>query len=714
MSLSRTVSSTGGKAAALRELTRAGFCVPEFVVATSESEPIFDLVREIGFPLAVRSSASLEDGTCCSFAGQFESYLNLRSMEEAAAAITKCFASARAPRVASYCHARGLDASTLRMAVILQRMIQPQLAGVAFTVCPVTGAEDVVVEACEGLGERLLQGEAPGLPDDHALLQKHLPQIEATCRRIQRHFGAPQDIEFAVADGAVYILQSRPVTKIEFAHGTEEWTSANFREGGVSSGVCSPLMWSLYEFIWEQTLKQSLREIGLYQRDFVAGRMIFGRPYWNLGAVKAAVARIPGYVEREFDEDLCIEAAYEGNGQCTPVNLGSLLQGVPTLLALPGYFRRQEQNANRLLDDFAALEKRCEAPAATASADDFRELIERDYWRVESTYFRTIFAVSLAKLEFKKLFPGCDYAALMAGLPELRHMAPVRQIQSMAAKGQRDVAPLARAFRHHCRFGVDVRYPRWDEDLEFVAELVADLPPAGDRNGGTNYEQARADAIAGLAWWKRPIFYRKLDRLRRLVWLREELRDLSGRMYYLIRRRVLAIAGRRGLADDIFFQTFRQIYADDRSQIEARREVFESYRNFQPPSVIGRRFRYEADRPAGALSGVGASGGIATGVACIAGNPAEALRAEPGAILVCPFVEPGWTPVLSRVSGLVTETGGRLSHAAVLCREYGIPAVLGVPRATQRIRDGQRVSIDGSRGLVGIQDDTVSGANSRG
>ena len=496
----------------------------------------------------------------------------------------------------------------MRMAVIVQRMIQPQLAGVAFTVCPTTGAEEVVVEASEGLADRLLQGEAPGLPENHALLQKHLPHIQVECRRIQRHFGTPQDIEFAVADDAVYILQSRPITKIAFAAGGEEWTSANFREGGVSSGVCSPLMWSLYEFIWDQTLKQSLREIGLYQRDFVAGRMIFGRPYWNLGAVKGAVARIPGYVEREFDEDLCVEVAYEGDGQRTPVTLGSLLRAIPTLLALPGYFRRQERNARRLLNDFDDLEKRCDAPPAKSPADDFRELIERDYWRVESTYFRTIFAVSLAKLEFKKLFPGCDYAALMTGLPQLRHMAPVRQMQSMSARGERDVEPLATAFRHHCRWGVDVRYPRWDEDLQFVAELMANSPPAGGRNGQPIYEQARAEAIAGLAWWKRPLFRPKLDRLRRLVWLREELRDLSGRMYYLIRRRVLAIAERRGLADDIFFQTFREIHADDRSQIEARREIFESYRNFQSPTVIGRRFRYEAEPLAGGLVGIGASG----------------------------------------------------------------------------------------------------------
>jgi pyruvate,water dikinase len=708
----------GKKATALRELTRAGMQVPEFAVVTAESEPILDLIRQIGFPLAVRSSASVEDSAELTFAGQFESYLNLRSIEEVQTAVRKCFDSARSPRVIAYCRLHGSQPIVPQMSVIVQRMVEPELSGVAFTVCPNTGREEIVVEACEGLADRLIQGEASPLPADHPLLQKHLPQIKAAALQIQRQFGQPQDIEFAIAGNLLYILQSRPITKIEFAASDEEWTSANFREGGVSSGVCSPLMWSLYEFIWDRSLKQSLRELRLFRREFVAGRMIFGRPYWNLAAVKRAVAAIPGYVEREFDEDLCIEAAYEGDGSRTPVTARTVLSAIPTLLALPGYFRRQEQNAERLLGEFDALLAPWESAAADCGDGGFRQLIERDYWRVESTYFRTIFAVSLAKLEFKKLFPGCDYAALMSALPPLRHLSPLRHLRSLAAPRERDAAELAAAFRHHCRWGVDIRHPRWDEDLEFVVGLLKGFEPMADRDARPDYERAHAEALARLPWWKRPLFARKLARLRRLVWLREELRDLSGRMYYVIRRKILGIARKRGLGDDIFFQTFQEIYADERSnsasglrrEIEARREIFESYRNFQPPVVIGRGSRYAPERLAGGLQGIGASGGTAAGLACLAGNPAEALTADKGSILICPFVEPGWTPVVGRVAGLVTEIGGRLSHAAVICRELGIPAVLGVPQAMRRIRAGQRVTIDGSRGLVEVQEAAASAA----
>src|SRR6185503_17209269 len=109
--------------------------------------------------------------------------------------------------------------------------------------------------------------------------------------------GCPQDIEFAIEDGNLYILQSRPITRIRFAGQSSEWTNADFRDGGVSSGVCSPLMWSFYEFVWDQTLKGTLRELRLFREDFPAGQMFFGRPYWNVGAVKDCLSWLPGFIE---------------------------------------------------------------------------------------------------------------------------------------------------------------------------------------------------------------------------------------------------------------------------------------------------------------------------------------------------------------------------------------------------------------------------------
>jgi len=696
-----TRAECGGKAAALFELEAAGFRVPEFELAPSDLGGLPRIIARLGFPLAVRSSASVEDGRGHSFAGQFESFLNLTTLAEVEAAVEACRQSVKATGVIHYCEKHAIDPATVRMSVIVQRMIQPALAGVAFTVNPTTGTEKVTIEVCEGLADGLLAGNRAALPIDHPLFQQHFAEITETAQRIQRYFGAPQDIEFAIAEEVLYILQSRPITRIGFPPDIGEWTNADFRDGGVSATVCTPLMWSLYDFIWDRTLKDCLRDIRLFEKDFQAGRMFFGRPYWNLGAVKRCVAKIPGFVEREFDEDLSVQINYPDAGLRTPVTFQTIVRAIPTILALPRFFRRQQREAEQLIQEFSGIEQRWESTSGDVEAS-FRELIERDYFQVENTYFRTIYAVSLAKLDLKDSFPDCDYSLLVAALPDLQHMAPLRKMREMAARGDRDVTSLIREFRHQCRFGIDIRHPRWDEDAEFVQELLDQLPAAAGSDPRPAYEQVRSATVARLPWWRRRAFQRKLNRLRKFVWLREELRDISSRMYYLIRRHVLEIASRRELGDAIFFQTFQEIFRDDRGAIGSRRDIYESYRNFQAPNEIGARFSYQSECPSGALMGIGASGGKVTGVARVARTVHEALRAEPGSILICPFTEPGWTPVLDRVAGVVTETGGQLSHAAVICREYGIPAVLGVVNATDRIRDGSRIEVNGFEGFVTI------------
>jgi phosphohistidine swiveling domain-containing protein len=694
-------AAVGGKAGRLQQLQAAGFPVPEFVVSPAD---VAAAVERLGTPVAVRSSASVEDGRDVSFAGQFESVLNLTAEGDIEAAIECCHASVRAPSVLNYRRRHRLDAKQIRMDVIVQRMIRPELAGVAFTVNPATGREEVVIEACEGVADSLLSGHQSPLPADHPLLNRHRSEIEAIARQIQRFFGAPQDIEFAIEDGRLYILQSRPITRISFAADVGEWTNADFRDGGVSSSVCTPLMWSLYDFVWDHSLKGCLRELRLFDEDFAAGRMFFGRPYWNLGAVKDCLARLPGFVERDFDNDLSVAVTYDGPGRCTPVTLGSVLRALPTLTSISRFFRRQRIAAERLLDsEFAELEQKYAAPLTSEDTpSSFAELIERDYLKVESTYFRTIFAASLAKLDLMSSFPDADYAALVAGLPPLRHLAPVRAVQALPERTHERLDEVIATYRHHCRLGLDIVHPRWDEDAAFVRRMLAELPASAGADPRPASDFARSDALSRLPRWRRRRFAAKLDRLRHFVWLREELRDLSSRMYYFIRRQVLQIAQQRRLGDDVFSCSFREILNEDRSNIARNRDVYESYRHFQPPNEIGQRYHLQPVASDDALQGIAASPGTVRGIAFVARTVEEASRMPAGRIVVCPFTDPGWTPVLDRVAGVVTETGGLLSHAAIICREYGIPAVLGVPQATSRIPHGSELVLHGSAGRVEI------------
>lgn len=695
----------GGKAAALLELAASGFNVPKFVVSPDSVELA---AQQLGWPLAVRSSATAEDGRWTSFAGQFESYLNLTTIDSVEEAIAACRESVQRPEVIDYCRHHGIDPKSIRMECIVQRMVKPVLAGVVFTLNPVTGADEIVIEACAGVADQMLAGHVTPLPDDDARLQRYRELIEMTAREIERRFGLPQDIEFAIADDQISILQARPITRISFTSESSEWTNADFRDGGVSSSVCSPLMWSLYELVWNHALKSSLAEVKLLEDDFVAGKMFFGRPYWNLGAVKKCVSRIPGYCEREFDADLNIEPRYGGDGVRTPLTPRTLWNVIPTVWGIRRFLDRQTQAAQATLergwDHYASRFD----PATLQLDEQFRELITTEYFELETTYFRTIFALSMAKLEFKLAYPQADYAGLVANLPELSHMASLGRIRQMAETATVDVDQLIREFPHLSRHGLDIIHARWDEDHEFVQHLVQQLvlddAPFEERKPATD----RAAFEQQLVFWRRPGFRRKLARLRRLVWLREELRDLSSRMYHLIRQHVLEIARRRLLGSDVFFMTFEEIFADDRSGIEARRDDYERFRNFDAPPEIGTRFTHDAAIRGAVLAGLPASSGRVTGRAHVAANIDEALEAPIGSVLVCPFTEPSWTPVLGRVAGVVTETGGQLSHAAVICREYSIPAVLGVPAATTRLRTGQWVTLDGATGQIELTSDSAT------
>lgn len=695
----------------LAELRAAAFPVPRFEVSPRD---LFATMQRLGAPLAVRSCADVEDGATASFAGQFHTVLNVRTIDELEHAVAACRASGSTEAVRDYCRRHHVNAAVIHIAVIVQRMIEPVLSGVAFSVDPLTGDDRVTIEACEGLGEPLLAGERQPLAADHPLLERWRSEIERLARDVQRHFGCPQDIEFAIDSERLWLLQARPVTRIAFPSDVGQWTNADFRDGGVSATVCSPLMWSLYERAWRDALLGFLREIRLLGggEAFEAGRLFFGRPYWNLGAVKRCLSRLPGYVERRFDADLNVEPAYEGDGEVTPVTLRRVLKALPTAWALRAFFKRQAADDRAFLaDGFEAMMARHDGPAADPGAA-LRDMVTGVFAHTERAYFRTIFAASLAKLDFKDAFPDGDEATLVADLPPLRHLAPVRDMREMARSGRTDVAELLSRHRHHHPAGLDVIHPRWDEQRAYVERLAATIHSGGDASAGDRHRNAataRAEHLARLPRRRRAAFQRKLDRLRTFLYLREEMRDCSSRVYYLIRRCALAVAEQRGLGDDVFFMTVEQIVDDDRTNIRARRDVYDRFRRFDAPNEIGGRPAYASVDAAGAagsgLPGLAAGRGRARGTARVARSADAASQLEPGVILVCPFIDPGWTCVLDRVAAVVTENGGLLSHAAVICREFNLPAVLGVRGATRRIRDGSTIEVDGDHGQVRLLDE---------
>jgi phosphohistidine swiveling domain-containing protein len=725
-----------------------------------------------GAPLAVRSSGTVEDGAEASFAGQFESRLHVRGEAALQVALRACFASLFTPRVAAYLRAQGdrLPAEAPGLAVVVQRLVQAEAAGALFTVNPLTGREEeTVIEAVAGPGEghasgrrtgdrfvvdalagRLLAVErAPGGPA--TLDEAQALALAELGARAQEHLGRPLDLEWVRDGAALLLVQARPITRIHFAPDLGEWTTADFRDGGVSSGPCAPLLASLYERAFEHSMPAYLGGLGLVppgRRDRWY-RVFFARPYWNVAAAKAAVGRLPGFVERSFDQDLGIEPAYDGPGRRTPATVRTVLGALPVLGRLRlGYRRRLSANA-RLLAAFPARAAPFELdPPALAAlspeafAAGLRALLEDLHFETETAYFGTIYDTSNAKLEFSGPFARArrrtrlDYGRLVGGLGDLSHLRPLADLHAtlarLRAEGRAVTAADAEAFAlrwpWHGRRELDLTVPRWPDDLGYVRDMMAralaawrpeDDPALTAAAQRRAHERELRRALAALRGpFARASFRGRLARLRRFTLEREELRDRSTRVYALVRRwaleagRRLAAAGALPVPDAVFALGVGELLdaahgrvpaAETARRARAGERLLRSYRNFANPDELGAR-REHAPAPPPApgplLSGTACSPGRGAGRARVVRALEDASRLAPGDVLVAPYTDTGWTPLFPGLAAVVTETGGLLSHAAVIAREYGIPAVLSVPGATRRIPDGAPVEVDGAEGTV--------------
>ncbi|MGH7294518.1 MAG: PEP/pyruvate-binding domain-containing protein, partial [Polyangiaceae bacterium] len=613
-----------------------------------------------GEPVAVRSSGVKEDLEGASFAGQYETFINVRGEDALLDAVKRCWASIWRNRVLQYASKKGGGATDLAMSVVVQRMVEADVSGVLFTVNPVTGRErEALVEAVFGLGEALVSGRTnadryvvdvatgealsreiaekkmkcvplpPGEsekgPTGGRVFTREVPLAGEEARRatldaarlaalveigarVQEHYGRPIDVEWVLVKEALHLVQARPITKLSFAADFGEWTTADFKDGGVSSDVCSPMMWSLYESVLEHSMPRYFKDIKLLDEKHQAnwGRMFFARPYWNLGEVKRVLEKIPGYVERNFDEDLGVAVTYEGPGRTTPTTLGGLASALPVLFALKRNYKERIEADKRF---HAAFPERCREydlePEDLAKLDrpgfakKLRALVTGLYFETETSYFYTIYNTSNSKLDFKVHFEkaarACekrgerlDYLALVSGLEDLSHMRPMKdlfdvcnQIHTSGRTGPTDeeVSAFAHRWRHKGRKELDIRVPRWKGDLAYVREMIEQAaashdarndPVAHARAQHATYEAAR-DMAARAFGWAHPLarraFQDGLALVRTYAWWREEMRDRSSFAYHLVRlwcveaARRLHLEGTFADLDDVWYLPFQDLLA---------------------------------------------------------------------------------------------------------------------------------------------------------
>ena len=759
---------------------------------------------------AVRSSGTLEDGAQASFAGLYVTILNVQRYEDVCDAIRSCWAALFDDRVRSYLKDRHIDGA-MGLALVVQRLIPAEKSGVLFSVDPVRGCDtQVLIEACFGLGEALVSGHVT--PDRYSYdwfekceLERAVAEKEVQCVRlpeapftrleplaapqgrqevlsaaevrelvelalqVQENAGYPVDVEWAKVGMHFYVLQSRPITQLGYGGIPGQWSTADFRDGGVSSTVCTPYMASLYKSVIDITMPAYLNRIGLpsggdqgaWQESF------FGRPYWNLQSVKRRLSAIPGFKERVFDEGVGITPGYPGDGVVTRTTPRTLLTGLRVLLALKASCRKQLKNnpafaqaQKRRLQELSALD------LANLPQDELFTFSDRflsqEYFRSESAYFNFIYDNSNLNNLFQEAvakvdFDACDFPLLLSGLTGVSHLAPIEAVWALRGEIKQDAAALRfwqqsspdaiaealaagerrfhldrfadylKQYGHHAKQELDLMVPRYSEDPRPVIANWQEVlgqpddcdPRARNQDQERNYQAARGRFLAAVPFWNRKAMAARLDQVREFLWWREELRDLSTHYYHHVRRVTLAVAGRlveRGVLqqrDEVFFLELDDLLKVLRGQLTAQqvnalvvrnRRYYRSFARFTIPDEIGERFSQGGSATQGAQDGerfaVAGSPGLASGTARVIANIHDADRLQPGDILVTRCTDPGWTHKFSLLSGVVTETGGVLSHAAVICREYGMPAVLAVQKATALIKDGEFITINGSTGAI--------------
>ncbi|MEB8340910.1 rifamycin-inactivating phosphotransferase [Streptomyces endophyticus] len=767
---------------------------------------------------AVRSSATAEDLPTASFAGQQDTYLNIVGSEAILQHISRCWASLFSERAVTYRQRAGIDHRTVDMAVVVQRMVCPEASGILFTADPVTGNRKVAtVDAGFGLGEALVSGlvnpdvfrvrggevvertiaakqlavyALPGggteevtvdarRQEQPSLTDAQVVRLVELGRRIEAHFGRPQDIEWCLtgggaddgggdADAEFQIVQSRPITTLFPVPERDDQENHVYLSVGHQQ-MMTDAMRPLGISVWQLTAMAPMHEAG--GRLFVDATRRLGAPTSRAGLLDIVGRGDPlirdaletvldrgDFVPTLPDPDPAPAARPADSGPPAPIETdpaivtGLIERSQESIAALEREIRTKTGPAlfDFLLDAFEehkrALGDRLSMQAIMAGMEATWWLNDKLYeWLGEKNAADTLTLSAPGNITSEMGLALLDVADVIRPLPEvltfLQGAGQLADDTFLDELTKRAGGPEARgAFEAYLdRYGmrcvgeIDITRPRWSERPTTLVPVILDNvrnfePGAAARRFEEGLEKARqkeADVLSRLralpvdGAGKADETKRMIDRVRTFIGYREYPKYGIIRRYFVYKRALLEEAGRlvrAGVlddAEDIHYLTFQELHevvranrADGRL-IEQRRDDFRTYQSLKPPRVltsdgeaVSGTYRRE-DVPDGALIGLPVSAGTIEGRARVVLDMAEA-DLEAGDILVTAYTDPSWSPLFVAVAGLVTEVGGLMTHGAVIAREYGLPAVVGVDGATRLIRDGQRIRVHGADGYVEI------------
>ena len=793
--------------------------LPEIIDDVSGGcQQLYSLTTQ-GTPLAVRSSATAEDQANASFAGQLETYLNVRGVPSLLEHIKHCWASLWAERVLSYIANQGLDHRSVSMSVVVQSMIPSEVSGVLFTVNPVNGNRDqTVINASWGLGEAIVSGlvspdtitadksdgriidcqagskelmvayaaeggtvEMP-VPEElrakPALSEQQVAQLTSLGNRIEAYYGKPQDIEWGFYNGNWYLLQSRPITTLtqqpERRYPPGDFNRSMFIE--IFPESLSPSFLSVVTPIFKGMLDFTFRALGFEPpKDMQGTGGFYNQLYFNRDYIAAALHPLSPAIREPIADQMMNpfgdhkeSASYELSWPYLRMMFRVLQFMIRFPKQLPG-----------LLSNYRAVIKQFdEYPCEIASDTDICEQVNRlcfehasrlinyDFlmiavigrsYRVLGTLLRRYYQADTEEL-VGKLISGVTGNLTMETNKRLWDLAQIaRTTPSVGAVLKENDPSQARAILQksdeglrflqamdlfldefgHREVHMDILYPTWCDNPEPVYSFIRSYLDA-DESQSPYQQQERLvkerevltrmvvkdleKSIAGRLILV-PIFKWFLKQIQLHTRERDTMHFEMTRLIPVLRRLALEL-GERWAAwghieqkEDVFFLEFDEMIEmakfpyTAKEKIRSRKDTFVQNKTRTPPIIIRNGeeiFSVETEAleiSDSGLKGVAGSPGKVTGFTRVIQGPDDFAKLKKGEILVAPITNPVWTPLFAVASALITEVGGILSHGAIVAREYGIPAVMSVSGATRLLHDGQRITVDGNKGLVYLEEE---------
>lgn len=744
----------GGKGASLARLTKMGLPVPEGYVITApafEKEIVSEALRELEglisglsdkFTYAVRSSALCEDGENASFAGAYETVTDVRR-EDIISAVKKVISSADSIRVKKYAESSGAESGGI--AVVIQRFVRPEFAGVVFTADPISGNSAVMTgNYVRGEGEALVSGEknAEEFSFDamnfaykgNAEFERYAKRLFNYCARIRDGYGKPMDIEWAVSGGKVYILQARPVTTLKRIDRDSfkvngslagEYLLSKTNVGEIFMRPVSPMTYSVLETICN----------AMGMPCFIDN--VCGQPYANLSVICSLMVAL-GIPEKTAFGKIREIAGELPEGVSVPVfpfdrkNLRrkwrALIFGGKNKKSL--WDKREFKERMGDIADELINEIRC--------IPDNKALYE--FWEVKGTAFMAsalgaiMKGVNIIPLfgTKKRLSDICGEELAnelcSGGAGTLDSMKPLLMLEDVI-RGDMSREEYIRQCGHRHVNEMELSAPYPYEDRNFPENIMEEHLRSGiDVHKMRAEQERRYNEAVGKFKEMYPRKAKWLDKTLRSFKeanrSREEVRSKGVKLFCIMREVLLRAGEINGIGEDIFMLYFNEamgLLRGDRSGLEhinERREMYESYLAYPPfPNLIYGRFepdKWLADEDrrrdfysektdcslSADIKGFPGAAGVVTGRVRVIYSADCAEELLPGEILAAPATNIGWTVVFPRAAAIITDIGAPLSHAAIVAREFGIPAVVGCGNATTVLKTGDMVTVDGAGGTV--------------